>query len=331
MATDKQPDSRDNSTLDRFMSARRPLVTPRATALELEGLSQPERPADGRGRGLLEVPIDAIRVPQWQPRTFYEERALLSLVESIRAHGVLEPVLVRRMPDAPMHFQLLAGSRRCRAARLAGLTMVPAIALDVDDNEARRVAILENLQRQDLNPWEQTAAILDLLMLHLEIERGALLALLYRLYNARLRGVAIEGKDEGVLDDIEKLLRQVADLSLASFVKHRLPILKWPNDLLQVLMQGQLEYSKVALIKAVQDPEQRQFVLQQAIRDNLSRSQIRELVKRIGQTEHETEPSYGDRLKLIARKIKQNQSRFDSKKQQRLKKLIREIEELIDE
>jgi ParB family chromosome partitioning protein len=97
--------------------------------------------------------IDRISSNPGQPRRHFDEEALADLAASIREHGILQPVLVR--PRADGHFQLVAGERRWRAARLAGLTEVPAIVEQIDDESALEIAIIENLQREDISPLEE--------------------------------------------------------------------------------------------------------------------------------------------------------------------------------
>ena len=88
-----------------------------------------------------------------QPRRMFDEEALVTLADSIRQHGVLQPLLVRRLPTG--YYQIVAGERRWRAARLAGLSEVPAVILEADDRKAAELALIENLQREDLNPLEE--------------------------------------------------------------------------------------------------------------------------------------------------------------------------------
>jgi len=88
-----------------------------------------------------------------QPRRMFDEEALVNLAASIRQHGVLQPLLVRRLPTG--YYQIVAGERRWRAARLAGLTEIPAIVMEADDRKAAELALIENLQREDLNPLEE--------------------------------------------------------------------------------------------------------------------------------------------------------------------------------
>ena len=90
-----------------------------------------------------------------QPRKQFDPEALEQLADSIRQHGLLQPLAVRKLPSG--YYQIIAGERRWRAARMAGLNEVPVIVLDVDDQTAAELAMVENLQREDLNPMEEAA------------------------------------------------------------------------------------------------------------------------------------------------------------------------------
>ena len=120
-----------------------------------------ERPVTGSGEGIYqELSLDDVRPNDRQPRQQFDEEALVSLANSIRELGVLQPVLVRVAGDG---FELIAGERRLRAARRAGLATIPAIVREVDDMSSLTQAVVENLQRHDLNPLEEAAAYRQLL------------------------------------------------------------------------------------------------------------------------------------------------------------------------
>ena len=116
--------------------------------------------ADGEPRSLALVQIQPGR---FQPRTRMDEGALYELAESIKAQGVMQPVLVRPLaqagPDGARRFEIIAGERRYRAARLAGLDAVPVLVRDVDDEAAAAMALIENIQREDLNPLEEARGL----------------------------------------------------------------------------------------------------------------------------------------------------------------------------
>ncbi|MDR1629082.1 MAG: ParB/RepB/Spo0J family partition protein [Oscillospiraceae bacterium] len=103
------------------------------------------------------LPINEIEPNKNQPRGYFDNEALLSLSESIAEHGVLQPLLVRPLADGS--YQIVAGERRWRAAKMAGLTEVPAIVKTLSDTETAVLALIENLQREDLNPVEEAQGI----------------------------------------------------------------------------------------------------------------------------------------------------------------------------
>lgn len=117
-----------------------------------------------------EVAVDRIRPNRYQPRTEMDEESLQELVESIRVHGVLEPVIVRPTGDG---YELVVGERRWRAARQAGLAVIPSVVRAMSDQEAAVLALVENLQREDLNPIEEARAYRRLMDLGLTQEEVA--------------------------------------------------------------------------------------------------------------------------------------------------------------
>ena len=120
---------------------------------------------ESAGSELRELPISSIRPNSYQPRTHFDEEALASLTASIAELGVLQPVLVRpaASPDADGQFELIAGERRWRAAKRAGLQTVPALVREVTDTTSLEQALVENLHREDLNPLEEAAAYQQLI------------------------------------------------------------------------------------------------------------------------------------------------------------------------
>ena len=103
--------------------------------------------------GSLNLPISQVESCSSQPRKHFDEASLAELAESIREHGIIQPLTVRKLSSG--YYQIIAGERRWRAARLAGLQEVPAIVIEADDRKAAELAMIENLQREDLNPMEE--------------------------------------------------------------------------------------------------------------------------------------------------------------------------------
>ena len=116
--------------------------------------------AEAPGAAAVELPIDAIAPNPHQPRKDFNDKALLDLSASLRQSGVLQPVVVRRVGEG---YQLIVGERRWRAAKLAGITRIPAVIREVSDAQSLELALVENLLREDLNPMEEAEAYQRLL------------------------------------------------------------------------------------------------------------------------------------------------------------------------
>ncbi len=114
----------------------------------------------GRGKEVITLPVEEIAPNKYQPRQMFSNDELEELAGSIRREGVLQPILVRQSVRG---YELIAGERRLRAAKLANLPAVPAIVLDVDDRKAQELALVENLQREDLNAIEQAQGFRSLM------------------------------------------------------------------------------------------------------------------------------------------------------------------------
>ncbi len=103
-------------------------------------------------RGVKEIEISKLEVGVQQPRSHFDEKSLEELAESIRIHGLIQPITVREIADGK--FEIISGERRFRASKLAGLTTIPTFIRDVDDNRSLQMALIENIQRENLNPIE---------------------------------------------------------------------------------------------------------------------------------------------------------------------------------
>jgi ParB family transcriptional regulator, chromosome partitioning protein len=123
---------------------------------------------------LAHLPVAALKPGKYQPRTRMDEQSLAELAESIRARGVIQPVVVRTVGSE--QYEILAGERRWRAARLAGLEHIPALVRDVPDEAALGIGLIENIQREDLNPLEEAAGLKRLIeefkLTHDEVARA---------------------------------------------------------------------------------------------------------------------------------------------------------------
>ena len=287
-------------------------------------------PSDSTNEATIEptdtIAIASIRLPAKQPRRFFDPKKLEDLATSIKQHGILEPLLVRPLPRGK--YELVAGERRYKAAQLAGLKEVPTVVRELSDQDAVWLALVENLQREDLNPLEETEGLLDLLTLNLKCSQEDILDALTQMATAQKKGTDLSGNVSRRIESIAEILKSTVGLTPESFRTSRLPLLKLPFDVLEVLRQGKLEYTKARAIARVKDTTQREALLAAAIAEDLSLTQIKERLKDLTSTV-EKEPTLGDRLVAVSRKVKQGLD--DPKKQKRLEKLLQEIESLVED
>ncbi len=138
--------------LDALLGGNKPKVP--TTLSELPALSSPRKDRDGE---LRNIPVDLIQRGKYQPRTDMHEEALQNLAASIKAQGVMQPIVLRPISDT--HYEIIAGERRWRATQIAGLDTIPAIIKPVSDESAIAMALIENIQRENLNPIEEAMAL----------------------------------------------------------------------------------------------------------------------------------------------------------------------------
>jgi ParB family chromosome partitioning protein len=271
------------------------------------------------------VLLEDLRLPQWQPRRYFDDSAMQELVTSVEQHGILQPLLVR--PLAGNVYEIVAGERRFRAAEKARLRDVPVIVRSMSDAEALQYALLENLQREDLNPVEETEGILQLLALHLDKPTYEVTSILYRMNNEAVKkgnhNVVITPEVEVVQGVFERLGR----MTWETFTRNRLTLLKLPEEVLSALRSGRIEYTKAKALAQVKDEASRQALLEDAIAQSLSLSEIRERVKAV---QPPTEPPpLASRIETISKLVKKHQVWDDPKKRKKLESLLAKIEELI--
>jgi ParB family chromosome partitioning protein len=218
------------------------------------------------------VPLSVL-VPQAQPRRRFEN--LEALAESIREKGVLQPLLVRPLGDG--RYAIVAGERRYRAAKMAGLAEVPVRVLDLSEKEARLLALVENLQREDLNPYEETLGVLDLLSEELGKTREEVVALLHRMRDEARGKVPHNVMGNPEAQRVMEIFKALGRMTWESFVQNRLPLLGLPEDLRAALEEGTLPYTAALELKKVKDLEARAQLLEEA-KGGLS---LRELKARV--------------------------------------------------
>ena len=273
----------------------------------------------------LLIAIDEIVLPKSQVRQYFDPEKLEQLAESIEQHGVLEPLLITPQKE------LIAGERRLKASKLVGLTRLPVKILNVSDSEAKTLAIVENLQREDLNPVEETEGILELLQLKLKRERDDIISLLYKMN---------KGDDNVIISDVklvENTFKSLGKLKWESFVINRLRLLNLPESILSAIRQGKIEYTKGITIGRIKDSEFRDKLLDEAITDNLSLNDIK---LKISQFKNNSSTDYSNlSTDELIRDLRQSYQKFsrskkiwsNQKNRKKIEALLKQIKNLIEE
>ncbi len=211
--------------------------------------------------------VDQLRPGTGQPRRSFGEAGLMSLATSIREHGVLQPLLVRPVKGG---HEIVAGERRWRAAQLAGLREVPVVVRTLDDRQARLAALLENLQRENLNLIDEVDAKLELAAAALGLPRDEARSRLIRLTKEE------PGEEAATLESLFGPLGE----SWASFAKNKLRILGWPGEVVEAL-RGGLPLTLASVI--VSAPEEHHARLIRLAQQGVSRSGLQAEIQRMEQ------------------------------------------------
>lgn len=214
-------------------------------------LGDPDLQAQGEGSVLL--PISQVEPGLNQPRKRFDPEALADLAQSIRVHGVIQPLTVRRLSTG--YYQIIAGERRWRAAKQAGLAEIPAVIIEADDRKVMELGLIENLQREDLNPAEEA------------------------------RGYQVLMEEYGLTQ--EQVAQQMGKSRPA--IANTLRLLALPEDILKLLEEGILSAGHARAILALPSPALQRQAAKKVVEGQLSVRQTEALVKAL-QRQHQDKP-----------------------------------------
>ncbi|HIY22360.1 MAG TPA: ParB/RepB/Spo0J family partition protein [Candidatus Flavonifractor merdigallinarum] len=203
--------------------------------------------------GSLSLPISEVQPGLKQPRKRFDEESLADLADSIRTHGIIQPLTVRRLSSG--YYQIIAGERRWRAAKLAGLREVPAVIIEADDRTVMELALIENLQREDLNPVEEAS------------------------------GFQVLMEDYGLTQ--EEVAQRVGKSRPA--VANALRLLALPDAVRQLLEEGQLSAGHARAILSAPSGDLQKKLAQKVVHDGLSVRQTEALAKRLSAQQDQAE------------------------------------------
>ena len=191
---------------------------------------------------IVDIKIDELRSNPYQPRKVFDEDALKELSDSIKQHGVFQPIIVKKSIKG---YEIIAGERRVKASRMAGLDTVPAIIREFDDTEMMEIALLENLQREDLNPFEEANAYVKIM----------------------------EAKNL-THDELAKVLGKSQ-----SYITNTIGLLRLPENIRDLVVNGKLSMTHARILSKMSDINTINLLAERIIKENLSVRDLEEIAK----------------------------------------------------
>ena len=222
--------------------------------------------------GSLSLPISQVEPGLNQPRKRFDQAALADLAESIRIHGIIQPLTVRRLSTG--YYQIIAGERRWRAAKLAGLTEVPAVIMEADDRKVMELGLIENLQREDLNPAEEA------------------------------RGYQTLMEEYGLTQ--EQVAQQMGKSRPA--IANTLRLLALPEDIMKLVEEGQLSAGHARAILGAPTPAMQRQAAKKVVEGQLSVRQTEALIKALQKQAQEKPKPAGEDLSLYLGELEKDLS-----------------------
>ena len=216
------------------------------------------------------IPLEKISVNPKQPRRHFDEDALEELSSSIKSHGLIQPITVRQMPDG--NFQLISGERRMRASKLAGLEEIPAYIRETGDEEMHVLALIENIQREDLNPIE-VAISLQIL------------------------------KEEKDFDTLDELADEVG--KSRPQVNNYLRLLTLPPTIINAVRNHEISFGHARVLAGLKNPDTQLVVFKKQLKDGLSVRELESLAKEYKpkKKKKKTDPIKGEHYKFLKNRL----------------------------
>lgn len=224
--------------------------------------------------GIAEIPVEEIEVNPFQPRTHFDQEALLELAESITVHGIIQPITVRRLSQH--QYQLISGERRFQASKLAGLKAIPAYIRSADDQQMLEMALIENIQRENLNAIEIALS-----------------------YQRLITECSLKQDELG-----ERVGKN------RTTVTNYLRLLKLPPDIQIAVRDSKLSMGQARAIISIENPDQQLYIFKKTLAEDLSVRKVEELVREM--SEKSSKESGTSQQPAASREIGQLQSSLSS-------------------
>ncbi len=232
-------------------------------------------PASPAAGSITEIPIEEIEVNPFQPRSHFDQEALLELAESITVHGIIQPITLRKLTDR--QYQLISGERRFQASKLAGLKAIPAYIRSADDQQMLEMALIENIQRENLNAIEIALS-----------------------YQRLITEIGLKQEELG-----ERVGKN------RTTVTNYLRLLKLPPDIQIAVRDNKLSMGQARSIISVENPDHQLYIFKKTLEEDLSVRKVEELVRQLSEKSSDKNES-SNASPTVSREISQLQSRLSS-------------------
>lgn len=319
----------------------------------------PKITTSGNDRRIVDIPLNKLYPAAWNARKYFDEESMAKLVADLKRNGQIQAIVVRPKGE---DFEVIVGNRRLRAAEGAGFKTLRSEIRQLDDSAARYLSFAENLQRADLNPFEETLGYLGMLQLLLENEplfqafkqqeepdERAVERLLRRYANEKQRlenNVILKtsseksqkgGGQSQVLGTplevaVQTVFATVEHMTWQSFVKNRLPLLKMPSDIIFAVQNGSLDYTKARRLGRVKDDSIRKLLLHATETEGLSLDEVSARVQRamakLDIDSSRVQDNLSKRSKVVANALKKSRE-LEKPKLKKAERLLGELEKLL--
>lgn len=276
------------------------------------------------------LPISKVTPNPDQPRIYFDPEKLDSLISSIKKQGILQPLVVR--PIEKGMYQIVAGERRYRAAKHLGFNSVPVVIKTLTDEETQEIALVENIQRSDLNPIETVNGVLAVIKLKTGLEKKEVKKILNRA-SKQNQTPNIDVRSKADYELIEGIL-EIVGVKPQSFRVHYLPLLEIPEDVKGAVINNGLELTKAKLIAKLPRERLRKKVINDTLNKKLSVREIKEAIAKINQgkgTKNNTRKKAPKMLDSTYKKLKESAVWGDPEKEKIILDLLEEISQVIQD
>lgn len=313
----------------------------------------------GLSAELLPISLGQLKPSPFNARRYFDPESLQSLASSLKTDGQLQPIVVRKAleeneayEELEVVYQIIAGERRYRAAQLAGLEYLNAFVVIVNDADMRRLMLTENLQRDDITPWEELTGVLAVLIDSFEDSPAwaktvadtkgdpyATAAKVVRLAARALPEPPMAAANLLMLpvDDVSAALNNAfsVGVGLSGFARYRLGMLNWPDDVRQVLNEGAIPFTYAAPIASIADEARRADVLAAAREGSFAnlaalRAAIDTRAAKNGAAAPDEANAWYPRVATLTTSLRRIERTLNRNEQKRIERLVGELEEAVN-